>query len=105
MAGPCALMAFESCLKYGMLTLEKNVFPPLLTGFELATFRSRVRRSYQQATRLTLIRCPFHPLVTTVARKGSRLFCQKCRWQVTLKHPYTLDPTKSEWADYAAVQA
>ena len=22
-----------------------------------------------------------------------------------LKHTYTLDPTKSEWADYAAVQA
>ena len=27
------------------------------------------------------------------------------RWQVTPKHAYTLDPTKSEWADYAAVQA
>ena len=25
--------------------------------------------------------------------------------QVTPKHAYTLDPTKSEWADYAAVQA
>ena len=23
-------------------------------------------------------------------------------WQVTPKHAYTLDPTKSEWADYAA---
>ena len=32
-------------------------------------------------------------------------FCQKCRWQVTLKHAYTLDPSKSKWADYAAVQA
>ena len=32
-------------------------------------------------------------------------FCQKCRWQVTPKHTYTLDPSKSEWADYAAVQA
>ena len=28
----------------------------------------------------------------------------KYRWQVTPKHVYTLDPTKSEWADYA-VQA
>ena len=27
------------------------------------------------------------------------------RWQVTSKHGYTLDPTKSAWADYAAVQA
>ena len=26
-------------------------------------------------------------------------------WQVTSKHAYTLDPTKSEWADYTAIQA
>ena len=46
------------------------------------------------------------PLVTAaVARKRPRSFCQKCRWQVTPKHAYTLDLTKSEWADYAAVQA
>ena len=31
------------------LTLEKKILPPLLPGFELATYRSRVRRSYQQA--------------------------------------------------------
>ena len=31
------------------LTQEKKILPPLLPGFELATFRSRVRRSYQQA--------------------------------------------------------
>ena len=31
-----------------------------------------------------LFRYPFHPRVTTVARKRSRSFCQKCRWQVTL---------------------
>ena len=37
--------------------------------------------------------------------KRPRSFCQKCRWQVTPKHAYTLDPTKSEWAEYAAVQA
>ena len=54
---------------------------------------------------LTLIWCPFHPLVTAVARERLQSFCQKCRWQVTPKHAYTLDPTKSEWADYAAVQA
>ena len=29
----------------------------------------------------------------------------KCRWwQVTPKHAYSLDSTKSEWADYADVQ-
>ena len=33
---------------------------------------------------------PFHPHVTTVAHKRSRSFCQKCRWQVTAKHAYTL---------------
>ena len=54
---------------------------------------------------LTIIRCPFHPRVTAVARKRPRSFCQKYRWQVTSKHAYTLDPSKSEWGDYAAVQA
>ena len=32
-----------------------------------------------------LFRYPFHPRVTTVARKKSRSFCQKSRWQVTAK--------------------
>ena len=54
---------------------------------------------------LTLIQCPFHPRVTAVARKTPWSFCQKWRWQVTPKHAYTLDPSKSEWADYVAVQA
>ena len=31
------------------LTLEKKIFPPILPGFELATFRSRVRHYNQQA--------------------------------------------------------
>ena len=38
-------------------------------------------------------------------RKRPRSFCQKCRWKVSPKHAYTLDPKKLEWADYAAVQA
>ena len=33
---------------------------------------------------------PFHRRVTAVARKRSRSFCQKCRWQVTTKHAHTL---------------
>ena len=53
---------------------------------------------------LTLIRCPFHPRVVTVARKRPRSFCKKCRWQFTPKHACTRNPPKSEWADYAAVQ-
>ena len=31
-----------------------------------------------------------------VKNKQNGSFCQKCRWQVTLKHAYTRDPTKSE---------
>ena len=54
---------------------------------------------------LTHIQCPFHPHITTVARKRPRSFCQKCRWQVTPNHAYTLDPSQSEWAYYATVQA
>ena len=53
----------------------------------------------------TLIRCPFHPCVTAVARKRPRSFCQKCRLQVIRKHAYTFDPTKLERADCAAVRA
>ena len=37
-----------------------------------------------------LFRYPFHHRVTAVARKRPRSFCQKCRWQVTAKHAYTL---------------
>ena len=54
---------------------------------------------------LTLIQCQFHPRVTAVACKRPQSFCLKCKWQVTPKHAYILDPLKSEWADYAAVQA
>ena len=39
---------------------------------------------------LTLISVSVHPRVTAVARKRSRSFCQKCRWQVTAKNAYTL---------------
>ena len=54
---------------------------------------------------LTFIRCPVHSRVTAVAHKRPRSFCQKLRRQDTPKHAYTLDPSKSEWADYAPVQA
>ena len=37
--------------------------------------------------------------------KDSGHSAKKCRWQVTPKHAHTLDPTKSELADYAAIQA
>ena len=37
-----------------------------------------------------LFRYLFHPRVTAVARKRSRSFRKKCRWQVTVKHTHTL---------------
>ena len=37
-----------------------------------------------------LFQYPFHLRVTAVACKRSRSFCQKCRWQVTAKHAYSL---------------
>ena len=37
-----------------------------------------------------LFRYPFQPRVIEVARKRPRSFRQKCRWQVTAKHAYTL---------------
>ena len=33
---------------------------------------------------------PFHPRVTAIVCKRPRSVCQKCRWQVTAKHTYTL---------------
>ena len=36
------------------LTLEKKILPPLLPGFELANFRSRVRRFNKKLSRLSM---------------------------------------------------
>ena len=52
---------------------------------------------------LTLCADSYHS--GTVARERLRSFCQKCRWQATPKHACTFETTKSEWADFAAVQA
>ena len=40
--------------------------------------------------------------VSAATHKKPRSFCQKCRCQVMPKHLFTLDPTKLEWAEYAA---
>ena len=50
---------------------------------------SRVRIRGQLSV-LTLISVSVPPRFTAVARKRSRSFCQKCLWQVTAKHAYTL---------------
>ena len=57
------------------LTLEKKILPPLLPGFELATFRSRGRRSYQQAISVMTIRgiaCTKHSLVSQLTGRTQR---------------------------------
>ena len=54
-------------------------------GFESLHERRENFLFQGQLSVLTLFRYPFHPRVTAVARKRSRSFCQKCRWQVTTK--------------------
>ena len=46
----------------------------------------RIHISGVNLLRWLLFRYPSRPRVTAVARKKSRPFCQKCRWQVTAKH-------------------
>ena len=57
-------------------------------------FESRQERRenvlFRNQLSVLLFRYPFHPRVTAVACKRSRSFGQKCRWQVTAKHTYTL---------------
>ena len=45
------------------------------------------------------------PVLTQWYVKDPGHSAKKCRWQVTPKDTYTHDPLKSEWANYAAVQA
>ena len=47
----------------------------------------------------------FIPVLPQWHVKDPGHFCQKSRRQVTPKHAYTLDSTKSEWADCADVRA
>ena len=67
---------------------------------------SPARRSYQQAIPAP---CPFHPNPPTPCYRSGTLktpvILPNCRWQVIPRHAYTLDLTKTEWADYAAIRA
>ena len=51
--------------RHTKLTLEKKILPPLLPGFELSTFRSRVRRSTYKLSRLPCTVC-LHKFYFTV---------------------------------------
>ena len=60
-------------------------------GFESLQERQENFLLHGRLSVLTLISVSVPPpSVTAVARKRPRSFCQKCRWQVTAKHSYTL---------------
>ena len=59
-------------------------------GFESRQERRERFLLQGQLSVLTLISVSVPPRVTAVALKWFRSFCQKCRWQVTAKHTYTL---------------
>ena len=61
--------------------------------------------SSSEVTLLTLIWRLLHPVLLQWHIKDPGKSDKKCWWQVTPKHSYTLDQTKSKWADYATVQA
>ena len=46
-----------------------------------------------------LFQYPFHPCGTAVARKRSRSFWEKCRWQVVVKHAYIPYVCGFAWSD------
>ena len=59
-------------------------------GFESLQERWENFLFHGQLSELTLISVSVPPCVTAVACKRSQSFLQKCRWQVTAKHTYTL---------------
>ena len=58
--------------QYTNLTLEKKILPSLLPGFEFATFRSRVRRSYQHRSTKTETAWSSNPAVIKTRRTEKR---------------------------------
>ena len=53
--------------------------PAILAGIKPTTFRLQVRHSTNWTIHFTW--CLFKPLVTAMACKRPRSFCQKCSWQ------------------------
>ena len=70
--------------------LERRTHDWKVTGSNPCRSSGRILFSRVDFLCWFLFRYPFHPPVTAVAPKRSRSFCQKCRWQVTAKHAYTL---------------
>ena len=59
--------------------------------------------SSSEVTLLTLIWRLLHPVLLQWHIKDPGKSDKKCWWQVTPKHSYTLDQTKSKWADHAVL--
>ena len=70
--------------------LERQTCDSKVTGLNPCRSDGRIFFSRVNFLCWLLFRYPFHPRVTAVAHKRSRSFCQKCWWQVTAKHAYTL---------------
>ena len=70
--------------------LERRTRDRKVAGSNLCRSGGRIFFSRVSFLCWLLFWCPFHPRVTAVARKRPRSFRQKCRWQVTAKHTYTL---------------
>ena len=67
--------------------LERRIRDRKVSGSNLCRSGGRIFFSRVNLLCWLLFRYPFHSPVT---RKRSRSFRQKCRWQVTAKHAYTL---------------
>ena len=92
--------AFFSFLVFFFFSQERRTYDRNAARSNLDRSWGRIFFSIVNFVCWLLIRCPFHPNVTAVARKRPPSFCQSAGGRL---HECTLDPTKSEWADHAAV--
>ena len=83
----------KQCISVGSRNSSVVRVPDLwLKGCRFESLQEQWKKFFSRVNFLCWLsfRYLFHPSVTTVARKRSWSFCQKCRWQVTAKHAYTL---------------
>ena len=73
---------------------KKNISSPAVFAKSIHFYQSGIR--FTRGNSIRLVRLT--ETETAVARKKSRSFCQKCRWQVTAKHACTLRMWLS-WSD------
>ena len=83
------------------LTLEKKILPPPLPGFELATFRSRVRCYTNKLSRIVLSVNLFLIVTGKKSDLQTTLFCYRISLHCTRIHgkvhfPFTIKKTRFE---------